>query len=113
MNEACDSLLELVWLKASNWLLEDSDILRTLGGLECLIKSLICMSRLFVVDGGGVFLLSDSGLCRDFRMVSDFFGLCPFLLCRLMFGLRFELDGLRDEAMSVLLEAPPSVTIRS
>ena len=27
-----------------------------------------------------------------------------------MFGLRLELDGLREEAISVLLEAPPSVT---
>ena len=73
LNEACDNLLELVWLKASNWLLEDSDIFRALGGLECLIKSLICMLRLFVVGGGGVFLLSVSGLCRDF--LEDFLGL--------------------------------------
>ena len=73
MKEAWESLLELVWLKASKWLLEDSDIFLALGGLECLIKSFICMFKLFVVGGGGVFLRCVSGLCLDRR--DDFLGL--------------------------------------
>ena len=101
-----ESLLELVWLKASKLLLEDSEILRVFGGLECLMNSFICIFKLFVGGGGGVFFRCVSGLCRDF--LEDFFG-----LCRLIFGLLLELDGLTEEAMSVLLEAPSVASFSS
>ena len=60
------------------------------------MNSFICIFKLFV--GGGVFFRCVSGLCRDF--LDDFFG-----LCRLMFGLLLELEGLTEEARSVLLDA--------
>lgn len=86
--------------------MDDSDILRVFGGLsECLINSFICIFKLFVDGGGGVFFRCVSGLCRDF--LDDFFG-----LWRLIFGLLLELDGLKEEARSVLLDAP-SVTCLS
>ena len=87
-------------------LLDDSDILRVFGGLECLINSFICIFKLFVGGGGGVFFRCVSGLCRDF--FDDFFG-----LCRLIFGLLLELDGLTEDARSVLLDAPSVMSLSS